>query len=109
MLIIFENSLDSDQAQHNDGPDFDPNYIYGTKMEIIFLEKVNFEKDQQNRQQKIMKNFQACKELSFISCMIIIQVALVQIKVSFIVGKNGNINLCHPKPGYILFSEKSAD
>ena len=40
--------------------------------------------------------------------MIIIQVALVQIKVSFIVGKK-EINLCHAKPGFILFSDKSAD
>ena len=76
-------------------------------MEMIYFLKLILKKDQQTT--KIMKNFQACKELSLISCMIIIQVALVQIKVSFIVGKteisNQYINLCHAKPGYILRSQ----
>ena len=53
--INFANSLNSDQAQQNVGPDLDP-----SSLTLLFL-KEYFEKVMQRT--KIMKNYPACKEL----------------------------------------------
>ena len=60
LLLTFANSLDPDQDQLDIGPDLDPNWLTS---ERILFEKANFEKKSAD-DNKSMKNYPACKELS---------------------------------------------
>ena len=55
LLITFANSLDTDQARHNVGPDLGPNYLpFWLYYRNICFEKVDFEKSADDQQ--IIKN-----------------------------------------------------
>ena len=61
LLITLANSLEPDQAQRIFGPDQGPNCDIPILFLKEFLQKVNFEKNQQMI--KCMKNYPACNEL----------------------------------------------
>ena len=72
MIIIFANSLDLDQDRQNVGPDLDPNCL--TLRLMVFMKKfshakVDFEEKSIN-DNKIMKNYPACKKTSYSVAMI---------------------------------------
>ena len=59
LLLTFANSLDPDQAQHNFQSNLEQN-MFDTHMVFFFLKKKS--EDDDNK----MKNYPACKELTYL-------------------------------------------